>query len=774
MNTFDHSFLNSFCDDYQKDYSQKKVILSFGQYLDKVRQNPKIHLRNSPSYLLDMLDHFGSDTCKSILFQDYKSYKVFAIDNHNVHAVIGGQRAHSNIVHTLNSFKHRGQSFKLIVLHGPNGSSKSSTINTLVHGLDQYSKNELGALYKFSWIFPKDKKLQNQFNPDKSISIGFNPTDSETIKKLSIDSFSSMDESELSCKIDSEFKENPIYLIPMPYRKKFIEECFDLNNQKTTATDHKPDKITHVLNDQSFNYLYQDALSKKNKEIFERLLKAYDGNILRVFRHVQVERFFLSRQYRCGISTVDPQMSIDAYEKQLTIDRYIHNLPSILQTIDFYQYSGQLVEGNRGIVEFSDFLKRPIESFKYLLSTIEKGLINLPSSSALLDTVFFATTNDTHWDAFTQIPDFSSFRGRMHLVSIPYLLTIDQEKKIYSHDKKLLEKQTKLSPHCLYILCLWSVMTRLKPPKADDQAPSKYHSIINNLDPLNKAKLYNNQDLGSEFTKDQKSFLANFTTNLYEQYLGSNDYEGKTGASPRVVRDILYKAAKNSDNQELSPWNIIDEISKLNQQKSLYSFLQIPAKKNYHNHDKFIEYLSDEINQLFEQEFIDAMSMVESLEYEKLFTRYIDNVVALHVNQKIYDSSTCSYTPPSEKLMEAVEKIINPKSSKENFRQSLLSTMAAWKIDHPQQQKPLISEVFNDLLTKLKNHYYQQQRNQIDELCINMIKLSQKDKNHHDLSPKTTNQLHQTFKTLEKKYHYSENACIQSIKKLIKYYEKKH
>ena len=54
-------------------------------------------------------------------------------------------------------------------------------------------------------------------------------------------------------------------------------------------------------------------------------------------------------------------------------------------------------------------LKRPLESFKYLLSTVEKNTISLASSNANLDLVFFATTNEKHLDAFKQTPDFASF-----------------------------------------------------------------------------------------------------------------------------------------------------------------------------------------------------------------------------------------------------------------------------------------------------------------------------------------------------------------------------
>jgi len=177
-------------------------------------------------------------------------------------------------------------------------------------------------------------------------------------------------------------------------------------------------------------HILLSGLSKRNQLIFENLLAAYDGDLVKVLRHVQVERFFYSKQYRVGVGTVEPQMSIDAYEKQLTIDRNIANLPPVLHNISFYEAEGPLVEANRGVLEFSDMLKRPIEAFKYLLSTVEKGSLNLPSATTYLDIVFFATTNEKHLDAFKTIPDFASFRSRFELVTAPYLLQPTLEAKI--------------------------------------------------------------------------------------------------------------------------------------------------------------------------------------------------------------------------------------------------------------------------------------------------------------------------------------------------------
>ena len=63
------------------------------------------------------------------------------------------------------------------------------------------------------------------------------------------------------------------------------------------------------------DYLLRGDLSHRNRQIFEALLASYHGDLAKVLRHVQVERFFVSRRYRQAASTVEPQLAVDAHVK---------------------------------------------------------------------------------------------------------------------------------------------------------------------------------------------------------------------------------------------------------------------------------------------------------------------------------------------------------------------------------------------------------------------------------------------------------------------------
>ncbi len=113
------------------------------------------------------------------------------------------------------------------------------------------------------------------------------------------------------------------------------------------------------------------------------------------------------------------------------MDRSLASLPPALQSLTLYEYQGELVDGNRGVIDFADLLKRPLESYKYLLGTVEQGRVSLDVASLELDTVFIGSSNEGYLAAFKEVPEFQSFKGRMELVRVPYLLDYRVEQRIY-------------------------------------------------------------------------------------------------------------------------------------------------------------------------------------------------------------------------------------------------------------------------------------------------------------------------------------------------------
>src|SRR5258707_5493766 len=100
-----------------------------------------------------------------------------------------------------------------------------------------------------------------------------------------------------------------------------------------------------------------------------------------------------------GAVAVGPQMWVDADYRKVTADKSHGALPGALQNLSLYEPYGPLVAGNRGVIEFSDLLKRPLEHYKYLLGTVETGIARMNHCLLHLDSVLIASSNEKHLSA---------------------------------------------------------------------------------------------------------------------------------------------------------------------------------------------------------------------------------------------------------------------------------------------------------------------------------------------------------------------------------------
>ncbi len=748
------SMINELSREYRAQFQKQRVILPFNGFLGLVQKSPRAMVRSSAEYLRDTFDFFGTrelvgaDATAGVL-----RFKLFDHGTEKNGAVVGGEVVQDEIYSVIQSFVRQGYSNKLILLHGPNGSAKTSTVESIAFGMQRYSETELGAVYRFNWIFPTEK-VAAPMTKGEAGTIGFGARSKDTGDGAS---YALLDDTLISSKIHSDFKDNPIYLIPMPQREAWLREWI------AAKENIKPEDVELPP------HVFHSGLSKRNQLILENLLSAYDGDLSKVLRHVQVERFFYSRQYRVGISTVEPQMAVDAMEKQLTMDRNIQNLPAVLHNIRYYEAQGELIEANRGILEFSDLLKRPLEAFKYLLTSVEKSSVSLPSSTANLDIVFLATTNEKHLDTFKTIPDFSSFRGRFELITVPYLLRPSLEMKIYERDMDALEKSKKVAPHSLELLCIWSVMTRYKQPDPEFY-DSAQRGLIARLDPRSKARLYEDETLRPVFKNSEEYQLKELRGKIMGESIGMVVYEGRFGASPREIKQILARAAQNPKHETLTPMGIFDELERIIKDRTVYEFLQFESRGKYHDAAQFITMIKDEFADVFETETLKSMSMVADEEYDRLLQRYIENVVAEVKREKIYNTASEQYEPANQNLMREIEKILGISGSVERHREGLLSRIAGWKLDNPKAEID-ITVIFQDIMIKVQEHYYGQRKAVVQVVHEAMLSLGTDDERR--LDDKARQQAKDTFSELERRFGYDGVSTRECLKFMLKHNKKR-
>ena len=469
------------------DFTRNRRVMSFAEYLELVVAEPSRQLRSSTQYLVDCFDHYGSSMVK-YPWGEIRRFHLFDSPWANGEDRLFGQEAVQNTFYkTLRSFVQDGRPNKLVLLHGPNGSAKSTFIRCVGRALENYSTLDDGALYRFSWMFPAHKSTRG--------GLGFGSGESPI---ASTDSFAYLPDDAVDARLPDELRDHPLLLVPLDERAKLLE------------------RVAGTSTLQLSDYLRGGSLSPKNRAIFDALLAGYHGDYVQVLRHVRVERFEISHRYRTGWVTVEPQLSVDATERQVTADRTLAALPPSLQAVALFEYGGEVVGANRGMIEFDDLLKRPLEHYKYLLTTVERAALSMASATLFLDLAFVGSCNDIHLSAFREIPDFQSFKGRIELVRVPFILDVRHEEGLYRERLREAAGGRHVSPHTAYVAALWAVLTRMRKPQIE-RFPSTLAEVIGKLAPIDKVDLYATGLVPEDLSADRARELIAHIKDLWHE-----------------------------------------------------------------------------------------------------------------------------------------------------------------------------------------------------------------------------------------------------------------
>jgi predicted Ser/Thr protein kinase len=517
-------------------------------------------------------------------------------------------------------------------------------------------------------------------------------------------SYAHLPDASIDLRIGSELRESPLLLLPTEERKRLLLDTFARAGE----------------NDAPPTSLLDGALGAKNRQIFEALLTAYRGDLAKVLAHVRVERFFLSQRYRQGAVTVGPQMAVDATERQITVDRSLGALPASLSSLALFETHGDLADASSGILEFSDLLKRPLDAWRYLLLAIEEGEVSLGQSVMPLNTVLVATSNDIHLKAFKEHHEYRSFRGRLSLVKVPYLLHYRDEQSIY--DAQIVPQvRAHVAPHSTYVAALWATLTRLRRPQLESYANKKLGHLAVQLTPIEKAEYYDALTIPNRFSNDEMAELrAGWETVRHESDTWGA-YEGSSGASPREIRVLLLDAAQDPDHDGLSPLAVLGKIRELCEADD-FDFLKEAPDHGYHDHRGFIEVVRQKWLDRVDEEVRAATGLVDETQYVELFDRYVTHVSYSLKKERIYNALTGKDEEPDQKLMENVETMLGVTKGQDGFRRDIMSSVAAHAIDHP-GEKPSFPRVFPRLLAQVREATFQKRKKQIAEIIEDTLAL---------------------------------------------------
>ncbi len=152
-------YLAGLSQDWQDRFVDEKRVLSFAQYLALFSAHPDRLGRNAAQYLKDLLDHHGTRTIDLPTGPVTRHTLFDAPFDENRERLIGQEEVQTGFYRVLSDFVREGKASRLVLLHGPNGSAKTSFVQSLARAMVAYSQADDGAVYTFNWIFPRTSAL---------------------------------------------------------------------------------------------------------------------------------------------------------------------------------------------------------------------------------------------------------------------------------------------------------------------------------------------------------------------------------------------------------------------------------------------------------------------------------------------------------------------------------------------------------------------------------------------------------------------------------------
>ncbi|OFZ29540.1 MAG: serine protein kinase [Bdellovibrionales bacterium RIFCSPHIGHO2_01_FULL_40_29] len=425
---------------------------TFQDYLDLVKANPKIS-RNAYQRLFDMVVESGTEE-----YIDFKKqiirYKFFDdADNGGKDAVFGLDVQLMKLVNVLKAAAlGYGTEKRVILLHGPVGSAKSTICRRLKKGLENYSRTDQGALFTFEWVDETGK------------------TDHLLGKDVKV--------------FPSPMNEEPLLLIPEEMRQQI---CDEINRSQ----------------EGDFRVKIVGELCPPSRFIFKGLMERYNGDLMKVLSHVRVKRLFISEADRVGIGTFQPKDEKNQDSTELTGDINYRKIAEYGSDSDprAFNFDGEFNVANRGLIEFVEVLKLDVAFLYDLLGASQEHRVK-PKKFAQthIDEVIIGHTNEPEYRKLQDNEFMEALRDRTVKIDIPYITRLKEEINIYKKDfnsQRL--RGISIAPHTIEVAAMWAILTRLEKPKKA------------NLTRLQKLKLYNGKTLAN-FTEDNVKELRKETT----------------------------------------------------------------------------------------------------------------------------------------------------------------------------------------------------------------------------------------------------------------------
>ena len=289
-----------------------------------------------------------------------------------------------NLVNILKSAANGyGTERRVLLLHGPVGSSKSTLARLLKKGLERYSRTDEGRLFTLRLEGGRARRRGDLHRlPDARGAAA-----------------------------------------PDPARASGRGRSALLNAEAgaTTAT----------------RSTIEGDLCPFCRQMFNERMARYDGDWSQVVEDVRVRRLILSEQDRIGIGTFQPKDEKNQDATELTGDINYRKIAEYGTESDprAFNFDGEFNIANRGIIEFIEVLKLDVAFLYDLLGASQEHKIK-PKKFAQtdIDEVIIGHTNEPEYKKLQSNEFMEALRDRTVKIDVPYVTRLSDEIKIYEKD----------------------------------------------------------------------------------------------------------------------------------------------------------------------------------------------------------------------------------------------------------------------------------------------------------------------------------------------------
>ncbi len=602
----------------KKQFQELNWSGTFREYLNIVTQNPRV-ARNAFQRIYDMIMEYGAEDfidAKKRLTR-YHFFSDLSFDSED--AIFGLEISLMRLVNFFKAAAHGyGTDKRVLLLHGPVGSSKSTIVRRLKKGLELYSRTPSGALYTFDWYLGDLPENDSLPTPPTKIKDG--------IDGIEIEWF--------PCPMH----EDPLHLVPVGMREPFLEHF--------NAGRPPEEQLQQISGD----------LCPPCRHHFREMMQRYDGDWTRMIRHIRVRRLTFSEQDRIGIGTFQPKDEKNQDSTELTGDINYRKIAIYGSDSDprAFNFDGEFNIANRGIIEFIEMLKLDVAFLYDLLGASQEHKIKSKKFAQTdIDEVIIGHTNEPEYRRLENNEFMEALKDRTVRIDVPYITKLKDEIRIYERDFNNKKVKVHIAPHTLEMAAMWAVLTRLEEPKKAS------------LSLMQKLKLYNGKT------------LPGFTEDNIKELRKAARREGMEGISPRYVQDKISNSLVNfQEDGYINPFMVMNEL-----ESGLKNNPLITDKEQRQEYREMLSLVKEEYTEIVKNEVQRAISADEEA-IKRLCANYIDNVKAYTQNERVVNKFTGQAEEPDERLMRSIEKKIDiPDSRKDDFRREIMNYIGALAIE---------------------------------------------------------------------------------------------